>query len=126
MYATTKLVYGTIIVSPNNKILLIKGRKSGKWSFPKGHAEQNETELECALRETYEETGLKLHNNFKKRIQLSTGVYFLYYISQRECKPIDTAEVIDIAWISSNSMKQIQVNVDINTFLRSYSKQLSI
>jgi 8-oxo-dGTP pyrophosphatase MutT (NUDIX family) len=126
MHATHSLVYGTIIVSPNNKILLIKGRKSGKWSFPKGHSEPNETELESALRETYEETGLKLHHNFKKRIQLSTGIYFLYYVSERECKPIDTAEVIDIAWVSSNSMKQMKVNIDINTFLRSYLKQLSI
>jgi len=56
MYADTNLVYGTIIVSPDDKFLVVKGRQTGKWSFPKGHSYLEETELECALRETYEET----------------------------------------------------------------------
>ena len=38
-------------------LLLYKG--GSYWNFPKGHFEKNETNLEAALRETYEETGLK-------------------------------------------------------------------
>ena len=33
--------------------------KAGAYSFPKGHMEGNETELETARREIYEETGLR-------------------------------------------------------------------
>jgi 8-oxo-dGTP pyrophosphatase MutT (NUDIX family) len=122
MYANPNLVYGCIIVSPNNRILLIKGRKAGKWSFPKGHSELNETELDCALRETYEETGLQLNTHtFKRIVHLSTGVYFLYYCSEYPCKPIDTNEVVETAWVTLEAIKKMKVNIDINTFLRSYS-----
>jgi len=38
-------------------LLLYKG--GTYWNFPKGHFESGETGLETALRETYEETGLK-------------------------------------------------------------------
>ena len=42
----------------NTEILLIKHINSGHWSFPKGHVEQGETEVETALREIKEETSL--------------------------------------------------------------------
>ena len=42
----------------NIEILLIKHINSGHWSFPKGHVEGDETELETARREIKEETGL--------------------------------------------------------------------
>lgn len=42
----------------NIEILLIKHVNSGHWSFPKGHMEGSETEVETALREIKEETNL--------------------------------------------------------------------
>ena len=42
----------------NLEILLIKHVNSGHWSFPKGHVEAGETEVETALREIKEETGI--------------------------------------------------------------------
>lgn len=43
----------------NRKYLLL-GRKEGFLDFPKGHIEKDETEVEAAIRETQEETGLKV------------------------------------------------------------------
>jgi 8-oxo-dGTP pyrophosphatase MutT (NUDIX family) len=43
----------------------------GHWDFPKGHVEDNETELETATRELQEETGIdnfKLIDNFRHKI----------------------------------------------------------
>ena len=43
----------------------------GHWDFPKGHVEENETEIETAVRELKEETGIdefRLIDNFKHRI----------------------------------------------------------
>lgn len=49
------------IVNPEDKkILLIKHRKNNRWTQPGGHIEDDETPEECALRETYEETGLRI------------------------------------------------------------------
>ena len=53
-----------LVVFNSNKILLLKYSanntqgEGGHWDFPKGHVEQNETELETALRELEEETGI--------------------------------------------------------------------
>ena len=52
---------GAIVLSPDNtnrKVLLIKHENGGHWAFPKGHVEEGETEVETALREIKEETGL--------------------------------------------------------------------
>jgi len=123
-FANHNLVYGTILISVSNKVLIVKGRKSGKWSFPKGHAEQEETELDCALRETREETGLQVSTHFQKIIHLATGVYFLYLCqTETQCTPTDTDEIIEIAWIPIHKLRKMNVNVDVNTFLRSYGKK---
>lgn len=42
------------------QFLLIKHKKLGKWLQPGGHIELNESPEEAALREVYEETGLKV------------------------------------------------------------------
>lgn len=49
------------IILKNNKVLLIGAKDpDGEmfWSFPKGHQEPDETDIETAIRETKEETGL--------------------------------------------------------------------
>jgi len=39
---------------------LLIANKGGLWGFPKGHTEGTETEAETALREVYEETGIRI------------------------------------------------------------------
>ncbi len=49
------------IIDPyTKKILLIKHKKNRRWTQPGGHIEGNETPEEAALREVYEETGLRV------------------------------------------------------------------
>ena len=49
------------LINPEDKkILLIMHRKNKRWTQPGGHIEDDETPEECALREVYEETGLKV------------------------------------------------------------------
>ena len=51
-------VYGCILLSPDmKKILLVCNWKGKSWGFPKGKVNENETPLNCALRETFEECG---------------------------------------------------------------------
>lgn len=42
----------------NLYILMVK-HNAGHWGLPKGHVEENETETETAVREVFEETGIK-------------------------------------------------------------------
>lgn len=49
----------TVYVIEDQRVLLIKHPKLGKWLPPGGHLEEGETPDLCALRELEEETGIK-------------------------------------------------------------------
>lgn len=54
-----------VILEKDTKILLGKrqgAHGAGCWGFPGGHLEYGETVADCAIRETYEETGLTITN----------------------------------------------------------------
>ena len=54
---------GLIIILNNNKLLLshpTNSRWSNTYSFPKGHIEENESQIEAAIRELKEETSIEI------------------------------------------------------------------
>ncbi|MBD3842680.1 MAG: NUDIX domain-containing protein [Campylobacterales bacterium] len=52
---------------PDTRYLIVKSKANGHWGFPKGHIEEDETEIDAARREVKEETGLdvEIHEDFK-------------------------------------------------------------
>lgn len=110
-------IYGAICVSPDNTILLVKGRRSGKWSFPKGHLESDESSLDCALRELYEETGLQLNEKPVGSYKLSVGQYFIFEMNESELAVRDHNEIEEAAWIPFDRLTKMNCNVDVNNFL---------
>mmetsp|Transcript_14732 Transcript_14732/g.16681 ORF Transcript_14732/g.16681 Transcript_14732/m.16681 type:complete len:290 (-) Transcript_14732:1215-2084(-) len=56
-------VYGAILLNKNlTKMLLVEGFYSKRWGFPKGKVNENEEEVDCAIREVYEETNYHIIN----------------------------------------------------------------
>ena len=111
--------YGGIIKSlSSGKYLLVKGF-TGKWSFPKGHREKDETPYDCAKREIYEETGLTIDDIQNKKIY-----YYFDIAFDNECptNPIDTNEVKDIGWFLPEETSLLDKNKDVNVF---FSKLLN-
>lgn len=65
---------GAIVVHRSSSGIeyLILHYPAGHWDFPKGNVEKGESDIDAAIREIAEETGLtdlKFINNFKKTIQ---------------------------------------------------------
>jgi 8-oxo-dGTP pyrophosphatase MutT (NUDIX family) len=101
--------------SGNIELLLIKHVNSGHWSFPKGHVEENESEIETARREILEETGIDviIDNSFRETVTYfpkkdtkKNVIYFLAkaknfnFIKQDE-------EVEDIRWVDMGEVHNI-------------------
>ncbi|MBG9981401.1 NUDIX domain-containing protein [Facklamia sp. DSM 111018] len=88
--------------------LLIQHKNGGHWSFPKGHVEPNESEVETALREIKEETGLevKLDTSFRESTTFSPKegvmkdvIYFLACANNPEVIQ-QIEEVTDSNWLN--------------------------
>ena len=75
------------IILKDDKVLLIYEKIAKYWGFPKGHIENNETEIETAKREVKEEVGLDVEIDKEKRYELN-------YITD---KGIDKTTVLYIA-----------------------------
>ena len=58
--------------APRGRLFLLLHYRSGHWDFPKGHVEKGESEVETALRELHEETGITdagLLDGFRERVE---------------------------------------------------------
>lgn len=123
---TRVLIYGGIICTRVNTEIyyaLVQGRQTGKWSFPKGHANEGEEALKCALREIEEETGLTGLDTCleEKRIcgKVGYGNYFVFILPSRlQLKAVDTKEIMTTAWVTVEQMHEMNVNADVMSFLR--------
>ena len=90
----------------NTELLLIKHTSGGHWSFPKGHVEGAETEIQTALREVKEETGLdiSIQDGFRQAVEYfpkpnvrKQVVYFLGEAQSVEFK-MQEEEISRIIW----------------------------
>ncbi len=90
------------------ELLLLKHRCGGHWSFPKGHMESGETEMQTALREIREETGLTvfLRDGFREAVEYSPKpgvkkqvVYFIGFTLNESTLHPQEEEVSEITWM---------------------------
>jgi len=90
----------------NTEILLIKHINSGHWSFPKGHVEKGETEIQTAKREIMEETSVDviIDPTFRETVTYSPKkdtvkvvVYFLAKAKNVDFLP-QKDEISEIRW----------------------------
>ena len=119
-------VYGCICITETNKILLVKGRKSQKWSFPKGHRERwDKTPLDCALRELREETGLRLQSSSIGTRKYKAGEYFIFSLpNEYRLFPEDSNEIDEVGWFEFETVESMNKNVDVSLFCNYVNKNV--
>lgn len=115
------------------KILILKHKLGGHWSFPKGHVENGETEQETALREVREETGLdiRLLSNYREVVSYSPKpgvekdvVYFLGYAEDGRTV-MQEEEVSEIRWVNVSDAHEFLTYYNDKQLLRRAKKYIN-
>ena len=111
-------VYGSICINGRAEVLLVHGRRSGLWSFPKGHCKYGENDIECARRETQEETGIELKGPHKSYHKLRVAGYFVFVVED-DAMPVvslNNWEIDRAAWWPLCNLPLTSSNVDVSIF----------
>jgi 8-oxo-dGTP pyrophosphatase MutT (NUDIX family) len=104
--------------SSHSQFLLVKGRQTGIWSFPKGHSIKGETPLECAKREIREETGIHLNQEPVRAQRLKGGIYFVFDLQHTILSVLeDNFEIEENRWVTREEMEYLIVNSGVKDFL---------
>ncbi|MDD2392351.1 MAG: NUDIX domain-containing protein [Bacilli bacterium] len=121
------------VINPENKkILLIKHKKFKKWVQPGGHIEDDETPEEAALREVYEETGVRvkllgtrfpreddfirplgIQKNRGSNGDLHVDITYVGVPINRDQLTLNKEEATDIKWFSRSELDEIELFPDI-------------
>ena len=126
---------GIILKMNKDLVLLVHGRKSKKWGFPKGHSNPGDSLVETAVREMQEETGINiLIGRYEPVIVLdkhkSTRCYFvcnLMHVNNNSLgalftlKTNDINEIDDVRWVHRTEwlkFRRNQVNLDLWSWIR--------
>ena len=99
---------GAVVYNLKKHSFLIIKMLNGNWGFPKGHTEDQETDIQTAIREVTEETGINIEilDGFKKSIKyipfpkVLKEVIFFIGITEEEKVTIDRDEIEDYMWCS--------------------------
>ena len=112
------------------KFLLIRNRRSAHWGFPKGHIELGETEEETAIREVFEETGLKIRivpgfvkkseYTIQGKIEKSVSI-FLAETDETEYK-LQEEEIEECGWFAYNDALRI-LNYENDKYILTEAKK---
>lgn len=106
---------GCVIFAQNGdttEVLLTQNKKGQHWSFPKGHVEKDETELQTAVREVREETGLdvvpysgfSIANQYRSAARTSkTVIYFVAQVPRDSALKLQEEEVSAAKWVQADT-----------------------
>jgi len=127
-HCVTSHVYGAVLITENRETVVIRGRQSGKWSFPKGHGHLAENPLEACVRELKEETGIDLKGvTPDDELRFKAGTYFVFYLADRlPLCPEDTKEVMETMWTPLSRLPFLVGNMDLTTFVRRVDTDLLV
>jgi ADP-ribose pyrophosphatase YjhB (NUDIX family) len=110
-YSTHNLAVGGVVISPcNQKILLIKENYKQLmhlWKFPGGLVDEGETIEKAAVREVWEETGIKASYigvmGFREQLNFRFGQGDMYFTCLMKAENIEInkceVELHDAQWI---------------------------
>lgn len=81
--------------------------------------EGKESDLQCALRELFEETGIVPDVQYTYYKKFSAGGYFIFFLNSEPIPYIRYQdEIADVDWVEFPGIKELTCNLDLNNFCR--------
>lgn len=125
---------GTVVFRNNNgniEFLLLFQNGAGTWSFPKGHMESGETEVETACRETREEIGMdvKVFPQYRREVHYPVAKNarktVVLYLAESNGEPeiIRPNEIVGFRWADINEAKTL-LHSDYSRILDEFYKNI--
>ncbi len=124
---------GAVILDPDNRLLIVEGRAmhfnnhetvlARKWGLPKGHREDGEPEIDCAIREVKEETGLDItisSSTYRMKVA-DTLLYFIRVDSPHIMGTTsDTSEIKSVKWVNPREIFNLNCNRGLKSLMMNY------
>lgn len=113
MVKRNKVQRAGCIVCYENQILLVHQKESNFWGFPKGRLSKRERELrneehvykKCAVRELYEEAGVKAkENELGNCIRYNEIRFYVLNLREKPYVKIDNFEIDSYIWIDKTKI----------------------
>jgi len=130
---------GGVVLNKHAEVLVVN-QNGNSWSLPKGHIDDEETALDAAKREIYEESGVgdllfikELGSYRRYKISLDGGddmsefktiLMFLFKTHQMDLKPIDPANP-EARWVEVGKVAQLLTHEKDREFFESIIQELS-
>lgn len=129
---------GGIIINNKDEVVIVN-QNYDSWSLPKGHIDEGETIMEAAIREIYEETGIKNPRLIKSlgsfgryrigldgkddKSEYKTIYLFLFSSSKKKLNPIDENNPI-AKWVSYKEASHLLTHVNDKKFFNKCIKEM--
>lgn len=126
-------IAGGVVINEYDEVIVVNQR-GGSWSLPKGHIENNETELEAAIREIYEESGVKNLELIKTlgsyeryglydQSSLKTRTIFLFKTVKQNLNPIDSDNP-EALWVHKDKVSEMLTHPKDKEFFLKILKEI--
>lgn len=113
-------IFVATVVVENGKVLMIKEGKNnygqrGTWNFPAGHAEENESLKQAAVRETLEESGFKVKLDGVLAIQKNALHLVVFFAGSKVSEEIISPEedTDEVKFVSVEDMKSLPMRFPV-------------
>ena len=110
---------GVIIHNTKTNHLLIIQSRGNMWGFPKGSMEEDETFIDCAIRELKEETSIDIDKKeLTKEYKLNTNIRYYYVETSTNYDNLvipkcDNNDASGMCWIKLECLKELFINKKI-------------
>ncbi|WP_030438159.1 NUDIX domain-containing protein [Actinoplanes subtropicus] len=124
---------GALVVDDTGRILMQKRRDTGQWALPMGKMELGETPTECAIRETEEETGIRVeilslvgifsepnHIVAYTDGEIRQEFEITYLARPVRGEPTSNDEASDVRWFSLDALGTLDVHPSMRRQIAAY------